>query len=283
MTNEELLREYYDGDDSAFESLYKRNLGFIKKIALEAATDFHCVQYQTSGKEKYTTYTGTILNDLCAEGAAELWDRIQRREYDESKAQLTTYLYPHLKGRMYRWLEQNIGPISLSKSEMASVRQAQKLYYADWKDTAEVAAEMGISVEDAAKHIGYNTHFFSSDDQDEDPEDADPYDFNVQNKLCVSPDGIVYIKLCVEYLEPLFHQLSEKDKYILGHYYGAYGYEHFSVDEIGLREMLTKDGVKKAVKIGVRHLKEIYPGSRLHHWVRANRLVRRAWQEAADI
>lgn len=68
MTNEELLHQYYDGDDSAFESLYRRNLGFIKKVAVEAATDFHCVQYQTADKEKYTTYTGTILNDLCAEG-----------------------------------------------------------------------------------------------------------------------------------------------------------------------------------------------------------------------
>lgn len=283
MTNEELLRQYYDGDDSAFEKLYKRNVGFIKKIAVEAAADFHCVQHQTTGKEKYTAYTDTILNDLYAEGATEFWDRIQRREFDERRALLTTYLYPHLKGRMYRWLEQNIGPMALSKDAMASVRQAQKLYYADWKDTAEVASEMGISEEEAAKHIGYNTHFFSSDDQDEDPEDADPHDFNVQNKLCVSPDRIVYIKLCVEYLEPLFHQLSEKDKYILGHYYGAYGYEKFSVDDLALREVLTKDGVRKAAKIGVKHLKEIYPGSRLHHWVRANRLVRRAWQAAADI
>ena len=64
MTNEELLREYYAGDDSVFETLYKRNLGFIKKIAVEAAADFHCVQYQTADKEKYTTY----MNILAREG-----------------------------------------------------------------------------------------------------------------------------------------------------------------------------------------------------------------------
>ena len=50
--------------------------------------------------------------------------RIQSREYDESRAVLTTYLYPHLKGRMTRWLEQNIGCMALSKDEMAAVRQA---------------------------------------------------------------------------------------------------------------------------------------------------------------
>ena len=48
--------------------------------------------------------------------------RIQSREYDESRAVLTTYLYPHLKGRMTRWLEQNLGCMALSKDEMAAVR-----------------------------------------------------------------------------------------------------------------------------------------------------------------
>ena len=46
----------------------------------------------------------------------ELLTRIQSREYDESRAVLTTYLYPHLKGRMTRWLEQNIGCMALSKN-----------------------------------------------------------------------------------------------------------------------------------------------------------------------
>ena len=39
---------------------------------------------------------------------------------------LSTYLYPHLKGRMTCWLEQHIGNLSESKHEMDAVRQAQK-------------------------------------------------------------------------------------------------------------------------------------------------------------
>lgn len=74
----------------------------------------------------------------------ELLTRIQSREYDESRAALTTYLYPHLKGRMTRWLEQNIGCMALSKDEMAAVRQAQRLYHVAWKDTGEIAEELGI-------------------------------------------------------------------------------------------------------------------------------------------
>jgi len=38
---------------------------------------------------------------------------------DEAK-----YLYPFLRGRMYRYLETNLGVMSLSKDEMERVRQA---------------------------------------------------------------------------------------------------------------------------------------------------------------
>lgn len=282
MANEELLGKYYDGDDSVFETLYKRNFGFIKKVAVEAATDFHCVQYQTTSKKKYTAYTDTILNDLCAEGAAEFWDRIQRREFDEGKAQLTTYLYPHLKGRMYRWLEQNIGPMTLSKEEMTAVRQAQKLYHEDWKEASEVAAEMEISEEQAAKHIGYNTHSLSVYDLVSDAEDADPFEFLLQDSLAVPVDKMVHRKICIEYLEELFDQLSAKDKYILGHSYGIYGYEKYSIDEIALREMLTRDGVTKARSIALKHLCSIYSDSKLHRWLRANRAIKEAQASDAD-
>ena len=282
MTNEELLGKYYNGDDSAFETLYKRNFGFIKKVAVEAAADFHCVQYQATGKKKFTAYTNNILDDLCAEGAAEVWDRIQRREFDGSRAQLTTYLYPHLKGRMYRWLEQNIGPMALSKDEMASVRQAQKLYHEDWKEISDVAAEMEISEEQAAKHIGYNTHSLSVYDLVPDTEDTNPFEFLLQDSLVIPVDKIVHQKICVEYLEELFDQLSAKDKYILGHSYGVYSYEKYSVDEIALREMLTHDGVTKARSIALKHLRSIYSGSKLQRWLRANRAIKEAQASDAD-
>ncbi len=33
MTNEELVRRYYGGDERALEELYRRNLGLIQRIA----------------------------------------------------------------------------------------------------------------------------------------------------------------------------------------------------------------------------------------------------------
>ncbi len=67
-------------------------------------------------------------------------------------------------------------------------------------------------------------------------------------------------------MEELFQQSIAKDRYILGHSYGIYGYEKLSADELGLREMLTQDGVSKAKKAAMEHLRQLYPGSALQRW-----------------
>ena len=88
----------------------------------------------------------------------ELLTRIQNREYDESRAVLTTYLYPHLKGRMTRWLEQNLGCMALSKDEMTAVRQVQRLYHVAWKDTGEIAEELGIPEDTDLRAVADSTN-----------------------------------------------------------------------------------------------------------------------------
>ena len=91
---------------SALEELYRRNLGLIRRIARETAREFNCLHMDRERPGELSGYTKTILEDLCGEGALEFLTRVQSREYDESRAVLATYLYPHLKGRMTRWLEQ---------------------------------------------------------------------------------------------------------------------------------------------------------------------------------
>ena len=36
MTTEQLIRQYYDGDEAALEKLYHKNIGLIRGIAKEA-------------------------------------------------------------------------------------------------------------------------------------------------------------------------------------------------------------------------------------------------------
>ena len=71
MTNEELARRYYEGDEQVLELLYEQNRGFIISIAEDAAKDFNCLQWSGDPKGRCSGYTQPIMEDLCAEGAAE--------------------------------------------------------------------------------------------------------------------------------------------------------------------------------------------------------------------
>ena len=188
MTNEELYRQYLSGDTEAFEQLYLQMQGFIASVAKDAAQSFGCSDKET-------------LDELCAEGALELCERLSTGVYDEERGKLTTYLHPFLRGKMYRYLEANLGAAALPRDEMQRVKQAQRLHKEELLPLDEVA-----------------------------------------------------------------QTLSAKDRAILGHTYGVFGYEKLSADELGLREMLSPDGVTKARKAVLERLRSRYPGSGLHLW-----------------
>lgn len=188
MTNEELYRQYLSGDTEAFEQLYLQMQGFIASVAKDAAQSFGCTDKE-------------ILDELCAEGALELCERLSVGAYDENRGKLTTYLHPFLRGKMYRYLEANLGAAVLPKDEMQRLKQAQRLHKEELLPLDEVA-----------------------------------------------------------------QTLSAKDRAILGHTYGVFGYEKLSTDELGLREMLSPDGVTKARKAALERLRSRYPGSGLHLW-----------------
>ena len=201
MTNEELYRQYLSGDTEAFEQLYLQMQGFIAFVAKDAAQSFGCTDKE-------------ILDELCAEGALELCERLSVGAYDEDRGKLTTYLHPFLRGKMYRYLEANLGAAALPKDEMQRVKQAQRLHKEELLPLDEVA-----------------------------------------------------------------QTLSAKDRAILGHTYGVFGYEKLSADELGLREMLSPDGVTKARKAALERLRSRYPGSGLYLW----RDVYHALKDISDI
>ncbi|WP_418507920.1 sigma factor-like helix-turn-helix DNA-binding protein, partial [Dysosmobacter sp.] len=197
------------------------------------------------------------------------------REYDESRAVLTTYLYPHLKGRMTRWLEQNIGCMALSKNEMTAVRQVQRLYLAAWKDTGEIAEELGIPEARVSQYVRYNTHFLGVHDLVPESYDGDPYEWLMPGMLSVSAEQAVYRKVCIELLRELFDTLPKKDRDILGKSYGVFGYPEATLKEIGMYHMMKESAVEKAKNRAVEKLRESYPGSRLQVWRTVHRMMRR--------
>ena len=275
MTNEELVRRYYDGDEAALEKLYHKNLGLIRSIAKETAADFSCLTVDEHHPNQFSAYTKTILDDLCGEGALEFLARIQSREYDQNCAALTTYLYPHLKGRMTRWLEQNIGCMALSREEMAAVRQAQRLYHVAWKNTGEIAEELGIPEARVSRYVRYNTHFLGVHDLVPEGYDGDPYERLMPGTLTASAEQAVYRKVCIELLRELFDTLPKKDRDILGKTCVVFGYSEASLKEIGMYHMMKESAVEKAKSRAIEKLREAYPGSRLQVWRAVHRMMRR--------
>ena len=275
MTNEQLVRQYYDGDEAALEKLYHKNIGLIRGIAKETAAEFNCLMTDSHHPNQCSAYTKTILDDLCGEGALEFLARIQSREYDQNCAALTTDLYPHLKGRMTRWLEQNIGCMALSKDEMAGVRQAQRLYHAEWKNVAEIAEELSISAARVSRYVRYNTHFLGVHDLVPEGYDGDPYERLMPGMFSASAEQVVYRKVCIELLRELFDTLSKKDRDILGKTCGVFGYPEATLKEIGMYHMMKESAVEKAKSRAVEKLRESYPGSRLQVWRTVHRMMRR--------
>ena len=252
MTNEELYQKYLAGDEEAFEQLYLQLQKFILSVAAESARSF--------GRSEQDT-----LDELCAEGAVELCERISSRQYDAERGKLTTFLQPFLLGRMHRYLDKNLGAVSLPKDEMQRIKQAQRMHFEKGRSPDEVAQSLGVSAEKTAQLIGCKTTPLPLSEIACEDTDDDPLSW-LLDQHTLTPEQAVYRQVCTEELEQLFRKLSAKDRAILGHTYGVFGYEKLSADELGLREMLSPNGVTKARKAALEHLRSCYPGSSLHLW-----------------
>ena len=275
MTNYDLVTAFYNGDESALEKLYLQNLKFIYNIAKKVAMSFNCYNTTPEPPHNLTDYTKELLEELCNEGALMLFHCLRKKDFDPNKAKLTTYLYPWLWGAMYSWMGNNVGVLSLTGKEMSALRKVQKLYYSDLKTVEEISADCNLSVSKIQSLISYNTHFLSVYDlvpQDE-TEETDPYNYICDDNLSKSAASIVYHDLCLEYLKELFNTLSEKDKEILGYYYGVYGYEKINLEDLSLEYMLTVDGVRKARDSAIKKLQKAYPDSKLGIWRYAYKAV----------
>ena len=274
MTSEELLRHYYDDagkKEQLLKTLYEKNRGMILAAAREIASAFHCIERNEAGQ--YTAYTKQILAELNEEGTVEFFRVLEEGKYDEARAQFSTYIYPFLKGVMRRWMEANLGVLSLDAEDMDMLRTVQREYYGEGLEEAAIMSAHDLTETELWRYLTYNTHVISIYDLI--PQDAygsgeafDPYDYlNPQLSENTVP-WTVYRKICYEHLKELFLSLPEKDRKILGESTGLFGCTRKSLEKTALEEMLTVDGVIKARRAAVLKLKKIVPGSELQRWRR---------------
>ena len=269
MTNEDLIARYYAGEDTRWQ-LYNRIRNLISSIARHVAVSYYCMQF-TDTRGKRTVYTKQVLEDLRDEGMMEFFRVIELGGYDPAQGKFTTYIYPFLEGAMRRWMETNLGCLSVSKDDMERIRTIQRAYHSEGKTVCQISEENGLSEETVRRDLNYNTHLLPLSELADSDETASGLLMIEEDRLPVDEEA--YRRVCGDLLEPLFSQLSEQDRFILGSWFGVFGYEEKTDDDLTLELILTDDGLRKAKKAALGRLAEKVPGSRLEEWKIVHRAV----------
>ena len=249
MSNEELVQLYYQSNQDALSQLCQKNEKLILSLA-----------HKTAGNFNYHD-----PEELFSVGMLAFIELLNSRSYDPEKGRLSTYIFPHIQGKMHRFLEKNTGSIALTKYQMELIRKAQRLYHEANLAAEAVAAELGISAYRAEQLINYNTHNISLEQL---------YEEEKEHPFSVPMEYTVLRNFQLELLEGLFRKLPAKDQYILESFLGVYGYEQKSAEELAFEEMLTPDGVYKAKEAALERLRKLCMESPILLWRQAYRLTK---------
>ncbi|MBQ4427282.1 MAG: sigma-70 family RNA polymerase sigma factor [Oscillospiraceae bacterium] len=88
---------------------------------------------------------------------------------------------------------------------------------------------------------------------------ADEFDEHCfEDEYADDAEAVVLSEIKQEILERSFNSLSARDRYILGHFYGAFGYARKSLDDIAFAESLRLDGAEKAKSAALSRLRESF-------------------------
>lgn len=271
MSNEELLEQISNGDESALAKLCMMNTGLVKDRAWFIARQYHCLRQTKYGS--LSDYAKETLSELESVGKLALVECARTGSYDAGKGQFTTYVIPFLDGAMRRHLECSMGTLSLDRDSMGLVRKMQRLYYQEGKKLSEICVSLGISFRVAARAVAYPTHFFSVYDLQDPDDDGDVYERLTTNRLSGSAEDAVIRALTMKCLREEFMRLSKRDQEILGRYFGVYGFPKSDLREIAMRNRMKEPGVEKAKEQALKHLQNRFQGSFARKLQRAKHLV----------
>lgn len=254
MSDQELLDQITQGDQTALTELCDRYAELIQKRAQWIARQYNCLRPGSHGG--WSDYTKETLSELESVGMLTLIECVRNGGYDSSKGAFGTYNVPFLDGAMRRHLEASMGTLSLDRDSMGLVRKVQMLYHRDGKEMSEIAGELGVSLAEVAKAVAYPTHFFAVYDLPIPEEDGDIFEYLMSDRLSASAEEIVLRALTMKSLHEQFQSLSKREQDILGRSFGVFGYSKTDLRELAIRNRLREDGVEKAKKQALKKLRE---------------------------
>lgn len=177
-----------------------------------------------------------LYEDLVSEGIIAFYEQINNFNSSIGTA-YSTYIYPHLMGSMRRFIEQNMYSIQLSKREFQQLKD-KSLHI----DSLESYMDTG---KDLSSHE-------------------------------VSVHKTVLNKIYIEIIEKTFNEeLSFKEKFMLGSYYGVFGYEKLTLEDIGEYFCIKENAVIKARDKAFEKLRRVAFENGMRVWRSIHRTVER--------
>ena len=222
---------------------------------------------------RYKLNNNDTISDIEQEGRLAVLRLIKKGTYAPNKSPFHIYAQSFIHGAMRRYIEKNIGNLSLSKQEMNTILDAKLMHFDGYSDD-EICKKLNITSDELGKHLSYDLKSYYINGLTETEED-DPYDLEIMvDRTASNPHKFVHRRYCIKYFKEIFDSLSDKDKSLLGHYYGAFGYEEMTIKDIATLEMMTENGVKKAKEKAIEHFWELFPRSNFSVWIDAFHRVR---------
>lgn len=252
MKTEKLIEQYHNGDDTALDTLYRQNIGYIHNIVADISN--------RSGLK----LSEDMQQDLEQVGALEFVERIREKKFDPTISKLQTYLYPFIFGKMWRYIEEYYGLINIPHSTMTQIRKCKKLH-GDGLAVEDIAKELNIKEKLVIDCLNFTFRYEQlmvsyDDDPDEDQNPRiTPIGDNVRKKA---------IKRAVyPLLRQKYAKMKTEQQHILGCYLGIFGYEKMPVADIADMLMVTRNAAQKKIAKALEKLYEYIWDSEIKYWI----------------
>ncbi len=180
-----------------------------------------------------------LREDLVSAGTLAVLTYADRYKTD-SEATLSTFLYPYIVGAMKRELENNLYPVSLSKREFEALRVQGYLSFLSLDEQYDDNGEPVVQVKDARLDV----------------------------------EQIVLHQIYLEVLEKEFHNLSFKEREILGGFFGAFSHEQRSLADLGEQFDLTENAAAKAKDKARKKLTDACFDGQIGIWLSARKAIK---------
>ena len=237
----ELSRRIKAGDQDALNQLVRANLRFVVSVAK---------QYQNQGLS---------LQDLINEGNVGLIKAAQR--FDETRGfKFISYAVWWIRQSILQAVAEQARTIRLPLNQVGAVSKLKKTAaileqeYQRKPSTEEIANELDLPEAKVRALLGMNMHQISTDAPLDDDEDGNFLDVYVDQNS-VSTDQAVEAESDNKAIHKALKLLSEKEREVLGMYYGIGTSREYSLDEIAMTLGISRERTRQIRDRALKRLK----------------------------